>query len=1028
MATFLSLDDTSNTPIPNGYLRWNSAGDNILYETSVSALNVTGLATVATSGDIGDLANVDVTGVVDNYILTYNATTSKWEAKVNDGGMLSSFSLSDISDVIISTPIAGKILYFDGTDWVDHRLNYATDIDGIPSNNTYSFIGLSDTNNASVGNGYLKWSSGGTAIEYVTSIPSSAITGLADVATSGDYVDLINPPTIYTQLNDLEDVDVLSLADQDVLLWNATSSKWTSQSWTTSSPTSFISLTDTVNTIVPDGYLRWNSVGSAIVYQTAIASSDITGLADVATSGDYTDLINKPDYTFATLGDTAGAGTADYFLRWDGLGLQVAYQQYIDATTDISNLADVATSGDYTDLINKPANTLLGLSDTSNSSPADGAYVMWSTGSGEFVYTTGITVDVLDVTSLQQVAIDGWLDSLNDVVIDSPFDKQILQYDGTDWVNTYLDNSRTWTVVSASFSATKNRSYIVDTSSAVVTITLPSSPVANDYIRIADYAGTFELHSCIIANNSDKILGEVKDYILATNNACVELTYVDSTYGWRITSGNGEKYNWQEISGDYTADPNEGLLLDTTVDGPITITLPPITITRLYDTVKIVDLVGNFNVNSCIVARNLSDASPAKIMGDTDNLVVTAKNISLELTYVGGTTGWVITDGLAEIEFENTDILVDTTLYVDISGDDVLGTGTILAPYATLAGALSAVDKRYIANDVFLTIDVGAANYGANVPTIISHPQGDRIKIEGAAPTVTANITSVNGTPTSTSFSINVSSVAGISTGQFVKIKNTSGTGYHTLIRGIYSIIDTGPTYITVDLNYQGEVSDLEGIVLTGGDIEIQKTILTYGGVSGIVLNGSKINSINNITIVGDNTVNTYGVLCGQDDNDMGSTSNTGGSISFGSNVNIYLFGGSAVYCSYNSFVSASYAYMTRNKNGLYASYNGVIRSAESIITNTPEVAAKASYGGVIDLKDEEIYGTGKQAFKAVNRGTIKSDSTGVTDRNDLTSSGQIVYASGMSAIFMADFSGSGVSYSPTYNSVGNGNSFIGAI
>ncbi len=85
-----------------------------------------------------------------------------------------------------------------------------------------------------------------------------------------------------------------------------------------------------------------------------ITTADIAGLADVAISGSYIDLLNKPSIptktsdlvndagfvTNATANVTSVSGkTGDVVLN----------------TSDISGLATVATSGDYSDLINKPS-------------------------------------------------------------------------------------------------------------------------------------------------------------------------------------------------------------------------------------------------------------------------------------------------------------------------------------------------------------------------------------------------------------------------------------------------------------------------------------------------------------------------------------------------------------------------------------------------------------------------------------------------------------------------------------------------
>jgi len=62
----------------------------------------------------------------------------------------------------------------------------------------------------------------------------------------------------------------------------------------TSSSFSFAGLSDTAKPSLPDGYVKWNSTGDQLIYSTTIPAASITGLATVATTGDYNDLLNKP--------------------------------------------------------------------------------------------------------------------------------------------------------------------------------------------------------------------------------------------------------------------------------------------------------------------------------------------------------------------------------------------------------------------------------------------------------------------------------------------------------------------------------------------------------------------------------------------------------------------------------------------------------------------------------------------------------------------------------------------------------------
>lgn len=94
----------------------------------------------------------------------------------------------------------------------------------------------------------------------------------------------------------------------------------------------------------------------------------------------------------------------------------------------------------------------------------------------------------------------------------------------------------TWTTITADPNpAVAGSSYMCNTTSAAFTVTLPAAPAANDFINIADYAGTFATNNLTIGRNGLKIMGLSEDMTIRTNNASITLTYIDATQGWRLT-------------------------------------------------------------------------------------------------------------------------------------------------------------------------------------------------------------------------------------------------------------------------------------------------------------------------------------------------------------------------------------------------------------------------------------------------------------------------------------------------------------
>ena len=57
--SFAGLSDTTKPALPNGYVLWNSTGDQLVYSTTIPASSITGLPPVAVDGTLGSLLNVD---------------------------------------------------------------------------------------------------------------------------------------------------------------------------------------------------------------------------------------------------------------------------------------------------------------------------------------------------------------------------------------------------------------------------------------------------------------------------------------------------------------------------------------------------------------------------------------------------------------------------------------------------------------------------------------------------------------------------------------------------------------------------------------------------------------------------------------------------------------------------------------------------------------------------------------------------------------------------------------------------------
>ena len=95
----------------------------------------------------------------------------------------------------------------------------------------------------------------------------------------------------------------------------------------------------------------------------------------------------------------------------------------------------------------------------------------------------------------------------------------------------------TWqSVQTTNFTASAGKAYPVNTTSAGITVTLPSTVAVGDQISVVDYAGTAATNNITLNPNGLNLNGATTNKALNTAREAVTLTYIDSTQGWLLSS------------------------------------------------------------------------------------------------------------------------------------------------------------------------------------------------------------------------------------------------------------------------------------------------------------------------------------------------------------------------------------------------------------------------------------------------------------------------------------------------------------
>ena len=91
----------------------------------------------------------------------------------------------------------------------------------------------------------------------------------------------------------------------------------------------------------------------------------------------------------------------------------------------------------------------------------------------------------------------------------------------------------------SAFTAVSGEGYLVDTTSAAITVTLPAAPSAGDEIIIVDYASNAGTNNITLDPGTLNLRGATDDLVLSTNNQTVRLLYSGATKGWLVTTEAG---------------------------------------------------------------------------------------------------------------------------------------------------------------------------------------------------------------------------------------------------------------------------------------------------------------------------------------------------------------------------------------------------------------------------------------------------------------------------------------------------------
>jgi hypothetical protein len=477
--------------------------------------------------DINQLANVDTSangGLANGKVLAYDSSSGKFEPST----LVYASNLTDLTDVVITAGAAGEVIRHNGTNWVDAVLTTADVTEGV---NLYYTDARADAR----------------AQLKITALIAGAPAALdtlnelaAAVADDASYAATITA----------------ALASKEpTITAGSTAQYWRGdKTFQTLNTSNVPEVTD----------LYYTNVRA----DARIAAANIGDLNNVNTSGvganktlkynSGTSVFEVVDYTLAALTDvTITSAASGDILKHNG-------SAWVDVVLDSSivpentNLYHTSVRADARADVRIAASSVNALNDVTITSVANNQLLQYNSGSSQWVNVAqslggggvAVTTESFNGTGAQTVfTLSATTANTNNAIISigGIVQRPVYAYAISGQTLTFTAAPPTGTgnvevrllasgepgflIITASQAVVTAGRYAVDTSSNVVTCTLPGSPSGGDAIYFVDAGGAYATNNLTIARNGNTINGAASDHTISTNGLSTGFVYNGAT--WR---------------------------------------------------------------------------------------------------------------------------------------------------------------------------------------------------------------------------------------------------------------------------------------------------------------------------------------------------------------------------------------------------------------------------------------------------------------------------------------------------------------
>ena len=297
-----------------------------------------------------------------------------------------------------------------------------------------------------------------------------------------------------------------------------------------------------VSTLGAPGNVKISGGTNGYVLSTD-GSSNLSWVAQAG--GGATSISNgTSNVNIATSGGNVTISTAGNanIMTVTGTGANIAGTLSVSGTTNLGNVGNVTITGGTNGYL-LSTNGSGGLSWVASATSSNIVLDSFSGNGVQTVFTltnapTSEDYTIINIDGVSQLHSAYTVSGANVTLSSAPASGAAIEVMTFNLGGTGSNTSSGYTYVEATGNTTANANtkYIVNTNSANITITLPSSPTFGTEVGIIDGTGNASVHAITIGRNGSNIQGAASNMTVTTDRSAFTLVYYNASQGWVLTN------------------------------------------------------------------------------------------------------------------------------------------------------------------------------------------------------------------------------------------------------------------------------------------------------------------------------------------------------------------------------------------------------------------------------------------------------------------------------------------------------------